>query len=263
MLRKLLQQGNDSDTCSGCETYSAPAVAGISSAMIILGILLGILLSAYFLGKFPNCYRTLLRCINPSAEASDVLVVGDYSSNGRTRTSVDPYTEINENNTRNIVGPQGSNLDAVTFSRRQGYDQCNIVKPQQKYSIIDGPSGCQSQNSYEPVSVRREELNENFSRTSCPVYHILEPGSNKRLPVRPLQFDMLEEGHIYFKLEPGSNRAVQIPKTVINVHYGSRDFTMDNIYVLAADKISECEAEPYAVNDINEGPMYYTLEKTD
>lgn len=98
-------------------------------------------------------------------------------------------------------------------------------------------------------------------------YFILEPGSDKRLPVKPLlksKSDSIprDPGHVYFVLEPGTNRVKPISQ-----YFPNNDATNDSepIYFVLEPmtETNETETLAYAVNDVADNPSYYILEKSE
>lgn len=170
------------------------------------------------------------------------------------------YSGVKDDNRNEIIGISNINYerdDAILPPRPpKRYEDCIV---EHKYSTIPKPSA----DPYEFVDVHgsngQDTVDENASHN---IYNILEPGSNRRLPVTMLS---LEEKHlkpdpnqIYFVLEPGSNKV----KPLIPDNFATLKRVDNHVYFVldpATTEFDDCNA--YAVSDLED--VYFFLERID
>ena len=103
-----------------------------------------------------------------------------------------------------------------------------------------------------------------FKRFSNHAYCLVEPGTNKRLPVRPVNKTPEEirsdTENVYFVLEPGSDKVVMV--NACAPMYVPEKPAKNHIYfILEPNAIEDTgTTEPYAVNDLSTEHTYFILE---
>lgn len=127
--------------------------------------------------------------------------------------------------------------------------------------------------SYEPFSLGPQKTNQE-KRLSNHEYFILEPGSDKRLPVKMLEnkVDTLsrDPGHLYFILEPGTNKVTPLSQSssasCSKYSSGQSDKRDSGHIYFVLEPMAETDDSEnlaYAVNDVATSPSYFILEKTE
>ena len=146
-----------------------------------------------------------------------------------------------------------SNPESVTVkTNRSGYENHVTKSKQHKYSDLQTPDG---KRKVVPTDDAYEDMDPTH------VYSILEPGSDKRLPVKMVTDKnsslKTDPNQIYFVLEPGSNKV----KPYIQKPTESKSFDRSSghtYFVLEVNKDAP-ETEAYAISDIKHD--YFILER--
>lgn len=129
-------------------------------------------------------------------------------------------------------------------------------------------------DSYEDFAPGQSKHSNKENRESSHTYFILEPGSDKKLPVKAVENseEMVpcDPNHVYFILEPGTNKVKIVPQNMTEKYgKGASEQTFDKdsghtYFILepTTESADDSETMPYAVNDIVTGHNYFILEKT-
>lgn len=124
--------------------------------------------------------------------------------------------------------------------------------------------------NYEAFSPGKQTYCEN-KRVSNHEYFILDPGSDKRLPVKMLENKSgtlhSDPSLVYFILEPGTNRVTPVPQNFKEgkIPGQSTDEEQGHIYFVLEPMADTADSDTlaYAVNDISESHTYFILEKSE
>ncbi|WAR24984.1 hypothetical protein MAR_010688 [Mya arenaria] len=222
---------------------------GLVAGLSVFFYLLGVATATLVLVLLPSIHRRLIslfdRCCRRNTPSTAV-------DNGAIKPQGNNYAEIDPNLTRTWMRSPEHNKKVVVDLRPLNNPGS---AEEARYSYAREPK------AYENVAMKQEAL----KRFSCHTYCIVEPGGSKRLPVRLI--DTLkpeavssDPQHVYFVLEPGSNKVTPVN---VSEDRGTLQTSPDHIYfVLEPGHVQETEeAEPYAVNDLNEDHAYFILEK--
>lgn len=166
--------------------------------------------------------------------------------------------------------PEGIKLDG------QGYEDCIVGGKGHRYSSLEVKGSNKNDKltktpvNYEAFSPGKQTYCED-KRVSNHGYFILEPGSDKRLPVRLLENKAgtlhSDPSHVYFILEPGTNRVTPVPQNFKKDDSPgqSTDEEQGHIYFVLEPMAETADSDTlaYAVNDISERHTYFILEKSD
>lgn len=246
----------------------------IYGVLFLPGFLLGFVTASLILVMVPELYRKLqfLKCCGSSQKS--ILHKEERCSDSMEVTRSNDYSEIDEKETFDSPEQMAANRTSSNKETRQRYEQCSVGKQTHKYSDLDDKTSGKNtdkkttNHSYEPFApgnlTKKQDTIENHD------YFILEPGSDKRLPVKQLECktETLERdpGHVYFILEPGTNRVKPVSQYFADNEARNSNYqeTGHTYFVLEPmTETNESETLAYAVNDVATNPSYFILEKTE
>ncbi|XP_053377459.1 uncharacterized protein LOC123528940 isoform X2 [Mercenaria mercenaria] len=251
--------------------------------MALPGFVLGFISAVLLLITLPKLYIKL-RC--HGCPRSQESILGREEAPGFvdlecTDARTNHYMEIDEKKTRTFATPKQAisrtKADAsADTSDGQRYEKCIVGNSKtHRYSDIktEGSSTSKTQNasttnSYEPFSPGNPG-NKQKKRVSNHEYFILEPGSDKRLPVKPFESksDTLpfDPGHVYFKLEPGTSKVTPVFQNTMKDTSSSNGRDSGHIYFVLEPMAESADSEnlAYAVNDVATSSSFFILEKDD